>query len=212
MGKHETINSVIGILGLIVASITAYHQFMPESDQLELEVSSILTSVPLKQYYNFEDGISDEKLKISGPFFWKITAYNSLDRTVTIKDIDTKLFSDNGGFITYSDMNLGIFNRKLDPLSLPLSINANEAKVILVGLKVPIVNEASCFSSENTRSDIERCYYEKGYDLFGNTVTKNSPNSFSWDSFTKAPVFLSTIRTGDNSKIYNELSFYPFAN
>ncbi|MDV6254332.1 hypothetical protein [Vibrio sp. EA2] len=92
--KHETVNSIIGVLGLLIASITAYHQFVPPSDQLDIEVVSVPSTQPLNEYIEFQDGLSEEVRKLSGPFFWEFTAYNSLDRTVTIKELETKLLSD----------------------------------------------------------------------------------------------------------------------
>ncbi|WP_299022788.1 hypothetical protein [uncultured Photobacterium sp.] len=210
MIKHETVNSVIGVLGLMIALVTAYHQFVPEGDKIDIDVSPIPTSVPLKQHFDFQDGISDEVFKISGPFFWEFTAYNSLDRTVTIKDIDTKLFSGAGSLIDYSNITVGTFDRELKPLSLPLLIGSHEAKVILIGLNVPIISEDSCFSSQSSMSSVQRCYFEKGYDLFGNSVSTIQGGAVSWDELPKSPVFLSTVKTGDNSEFHRKLSFYSF--
>ncbi len=210
MIKHETVNSIIGVLGLVIASITAFHQFVPPNDNLDIEVVPVPSNKTLNQYMDFQDGQSDDVLKISGPFFWKFTAYNSLDRTVTIKEIETKLLSDTGGLIYYSDLAVGTFDRDLKPLSLPISIEAREAKVIMLALNIPIKNQESCVVSQSTIREVERCYYSHGRDLFGNEVILLSDGVVQWGDIPKSPSFLSTLITGDNSEFHKTLSYYPF--
>ncbi|EOY4517370.1 hypothetical protein ABMY01_22415 [Vibrio vulnificus] len=208
--KHETVNSIIGVLGLVIASVTAYHQFVPPSDNLEIEVTSVPSNEKLNEYIEFQDGLSDEVRKLSGPFFWKFTAYNDLDRTVTIKEIDTKLLSDIGGLIDYSDLSIGTFDRNLAPLHLPLSINAHEAKVIILALNIPIKYQEHCTISNSTVQDLERCYYGYGHDLFGNPVERLTTGVVQWKGLPKSPSFISTVKTGDGSELRKTLSYFPF--
>ncbi|EGR2558865.1 hypothetical protein DX887_24070 [Vibrio alginolyticus] len=208
--KHETINSIIGILGLGIASVTAYHQFVPPSDTLEIEVTPVPSNQPLKELVQFQDGLTDEVRKLSGPFFWKFTAYNSLDRTVTIKEIHTKLLSDVGGLIDYGDLSVGTFDRDLAPLHLPVSIDAHEAKVIFLALNIPVKYQEQCEISNSTVNDLEKCYYQYGHDLFGNKVESLATGIVRWEGIPKSPSFISTVKTGDNSELRKTLNYFPF--
>ena len=211
MIKHESVNSVIAVLGLLIAIVTAYYQFVPKSDNLNIEVSTIPSNLPLIQHFDFQDGLSDKVFKISGPFFWKFTIYNNLNRTTTIKKINTKLLSGAGGLIDYSNLTVGTFDRELQPLPLPISIGANEPLVIIVGLNVPILSEESCFTQQSTLNEVQRCYFEKGYDLFGNPVHSIDGGAVKWEGLPKSPIFISRVITGDNTEFNKTLSYYPFA-
>ena len=208
--KHETVNSIIGVLGLLIASITAYHQFVPPSDQLDIEVVSVPSTQPLNEYVEFQDGLSEEVRKLSGPFFWEFTVYNSLDRTVTIKELETKLLTDIGSLIDYSDLSIGTFDRNLVPLQLPLSINAHEAQVIVLALNIPVKYQEHCKISGSTVQELEQCYYQYGHDLFGNEIERLAYGAVQWKGLPKSPSFISTITTGDNSQLSKTLSFFSF--
>lgn len=224
MKLHESINTAIAVLGFAIASVTAWKQFGPNPDSLDIEVSSpIANDLSFQRVTGYIDTVRAVDREVAGPVFWEITAYNSLDRTVTIKDIETYLLSEGGGYISYSDLELGVFDRKLKPLELPLTISARSAQVLVIGLNIPIVKdkskESNCYGEFTTLKSYEKCRYKSGFDMFGNPVnysefgSGDNPKhySVSWEQGNDSPRFITMLRTGDNSKLHYRLQYYPFA-
>lgn len=220
--SHENINTLIASIGLLIGLVTAWHQFGPSPDELEIEVTDRFEfSIPFESLRPFPKLNDEPERTIAGPVFWKAVLYNKLDRPLSIKELKTFMISEAGGLSQYSDMQLGVFDIDKKPIHFPISIESRNAKAIFIGLNIPVLKdqpeEKSCFKPNLSRRDVEVCYFSKGVDLFGNTVDYTEyPNpggepfiSVRWPDGTTSPSFVSVIRTGDNSEFSARFQYYP---
>ena len=108
--SHENFNTLIASVGLLIAVFTAWHQFRPAPDKLDIEVTGrVDLGVPLTKGNPFPDLDGKKNKYLAGPIFWRAVLYNNLDRAVSVLDIDTFMSDASGGLIQYSSMLVGTF-------------------------------------------------------------------------------------------------------
>lgn len=91
--KHETLNSIIALLGLGLAAVTAWQQFGPKSDSLSVVNEG---RVDLGRMLDIAsngniDPLTGESLPVLGPITWKIRVHNLSPHTVAIVSFDAFL-------------------------------------------------------------------------------------------------------------------------
>lgn len=219
--KRETINSIIALLGLGLAAVTAWYQFGPKSDVItlvsegRLEVGKQLEIAP----FGGVDPASKEIRPVAGPVTWKIRVQNLTDRTVSLVSFKVFLLGDDDSPITYSAMGevLSPYDASLPVQSLPVNIPANESRAYLVSLFVPFQGDKDphekCDDVANSLRGLERCFLEKGRDMFGNRVELLNPGSelfhAMWTDSFNGPRFAVVLETADGSTFNTQLSFLP---
>jgi len=226
--KHETINSigviaglVLGIVSLSLTGVTAWHQFAPKKDSItvategRVNVGARLEVEPFGGI-NPETGESQPLL---GPVTWKIRVHNTSDRSVSLVDFRGFLLTADDARIMYSAMRerLSPIDPSLPVQSLPENIPANESRAYLVSLFVPfsveVSDENKCTDLEVDLRELERCYFRKGRDLFGNQVqyTETGGDTFIaiMKGAFKGPRFAILIETADGTQFSTQLSFLP---
>lgn len=222
--KHETFNSIIAILGLSVAAITAWHQFVPVSDRVELTSEGRINlgrnlevnPVGLGALYG------GKPMSAAGPVTWKVRVYNASDRPVSIVSFSIFLLSEDDRKIQYSAMRerLSPYDSSLAEQMLPDKIGAREAKAYLISLSMPFERDQGgdpkCEDEVTRLRDLERCFFLKGRDLFGNPVTvtrydsdPSGPISVRWDQGNASPRFSAVFETADGSEFETRLSYFP---
>lgn len=222
--KHETFNSVLGALGLCVAVVTAWYQFAPAADDIELVSEG---RVNLGRELEFQPvglgaAFGGSPMSVAGPVSWKIRVYNASDRAVSVVGFSIYLLREDDGKIQYSAMHerLSPFDASLKEQILPVGVASREAKAFLVSLSMPFRRDQSadgkCEEQTNQLRELERCFFLKGRDLFGNpvTVTKyddepDGPMSVSWDLGNEGPRFSVVFETADGSRFETRLSYFP---
>lgn len=223
--KHETFNSILGALGLSLAAITAWYQFAPVSDKIDLVSEG---RVNLGHSIEYQPaGLSvfffgDAPMLVGGPVSWKIRAFNSTDRPISVVGYSVYLLNEDDRRIQASALKgrLSPFDASLTEQILPDSIASREAKAYLVSLSLPFTRDQSvenkCEDQTNQLRDLERCFFLKGRDLFGNpvNVTKYSPEpdapiSVSWRHKFKGPRFTIVLETADGSQFEAKFSYFP---
>lgn len=220
--SRENINTVIASLGLLIGLITAWHQFGPSPDELDIEVTGrVNLSTTFDEIRLFPSFNNSAPKILAGPIFWRTVVYNKLDRPLTIREMETFMLSEHGGIIEYSDMELGFFDMEKNPINFPITIDSRNVKAIIIGLNIPVTKEKPsenpCFKPNSALRDVEVCYFSKGEDLFGNAVDYSEyPNpggkpvvSASWSDGISSPNFLSVVRTGDNTEFSARFQYYP---
>ncbi|MCG8038445.1 MAG: hypothetical protein JAZ19_15550 [Candidatus Thiodiazotropha taylori] len=79
--SHENINTLIASIGLLIALVTAWHQFGPAPDELDIEVTGKFEfSTPFESLRPFPKINGGPERIIAGPVFWEAVLYNKLDR------------------------------------------------------------------------------------------------------------------------------------
>nr|WP_321239282.1 hypothetical protein [uncultured Tolumonas sp.] len=213
--KHETFNTFISLLSLTVACITAWFQFAPQEDSLDVNIQNIdidKYAFTLVENFQLPKDVPHPIFpqdRLAGPAFWAMTIYNKIDRTITVKDIHTYLNTQNGGIAWYSNMNVHLYDRNLKNLMLPISIKAHEAESIIISLNIPVSNDFAeqCFFTKSFKS-IQDCYFHKGIDLFGNKVSQNEYGITTWKQVNLTPRFTANITTGENNEFSKKFSFF----
>jgi hypothetical protein len=222
--KHETFNSIIAALGLSLAAITAWHQFVPGSDDIEL-VSEGRVNLGQKLEINPTGSFDPDTgmpVPTAGPVTWKVRVYNAADRPVSIVSYSLFLISKAGGRVQYSGMNdmLAPYDAPLTTQVLPDNISARVSKAYLISLSIPFVSDLGdgprCEEQAVQLRVLERCLFLKGRDLFANPVTvtqygsdPSGPISVSWDRGNEGPLFAAVFETADGSEFVVHLPYFP---
>jgi len=222
--KHETFNSLLGAIGLCVALVTAWYQFAPTSDSIEIVSEGRVNLGRDLEYQPVGLGAAFDgvPMSVAGPVSWKIRVYNASDRPVSVVAFSVFLLSEDDEGIQYSAMHerLSPFDASLSEQYLPVGVAPREAKAFLVSLAMPFSRDqsadGSCENQTTRLRELERCFFLKGRDLFGNpvTVTKyddepEGPMSVSWDQDNKGPRFSVVFETADGSQFETRLSYFP---
>lgn len=222
--KHETVNSIVAGLGLVLATFTAWAQFSPKADELQI-ISEGRTETG-NRIETTEFGSINPATELPaptiGPTTWRVRIHNQTDRSVSVVNWDFFLLSSEDKRIMYSAA-----REKLDPvdvslssLNLPINIPAHQTNAYLISAFIPFdrnvfEEEVDCFASKPTLHEAEKCVWHSQKDLFGNEITilngDPSPHNMNvrWDDRPKAPKFLVEFETADGSKFPVVLSFYP---
>lgn len=222
--KHETANSIIAGLGLAVASVTAWFQFAPTSDQLQVvSENRVEFGAPIEVTTGGTiDTATGTPQPVLGPVTWRIRVHNATDRVVSIVDWRMFLISSDGGLMQYSSMRgtLSDIDPSLRPITLPVNIAAHETNAYFVSAFIPfdrdVLEHSGCFEPLRARRETERCVYSSGSDLFGNSVSVTTyesapPDAFtvSWESQDRTPRFYVELETADGSEFPVVLSYFP---
>lgn len=223
--KHATVNTIVGVLGLLIATITAISQFWPEADKLQVVIENRAHTGERVEFDGF--GLLrpyEEKLSPSfGPVSWKLRIFNSTDRVISVVRYRIFQLSEDGSRIGSNS-----FNERLVPIDasireqkFPLNIEAREANGYLLSLMVPYVKETdgerSCSIDVSTIRQFENCFFARGRDLFGNPVNAQFDNSepprrvsVQWSGSTFSPRFLIEFETASGALFNTQFAYYPF--
>jgi len=221
--KRENINTIIAILGLILAVYSNYKQFKPETDKLELAINTGVidsSELELKKDSYVPKELYGDDTRLAGPVSITLELSNNMNRPVTVKKIEVELIKD-GTAINYSDMFNPLDKKTLDNLYSPTTIAEHNVKKIELRINIPIhYNDklSSCFMSikpnalkTDPYSDVRFCYYKNGVDLLGNKVQLKQFEGGGYMVESSKRISLNyrvTAVTGDNSKIVSLATFY----
>ena len=222
--KHETINSILGGLGLLVASVTAWFQFAPTDDELQIvSEDRVELGAPLQIANGGAiDPETGQPQPVLGPITWKIRVHNETDQVVSIVDWRMFLIVRGDGVAQYSSMQpiLSEIDPSLAPLALPVNIPAHETSAYFISAFIPFdrdaLEQSGCFDPMPRLEEAERCVFSTGEDLFGNSVSVTRyesapPEAFSvsWGSQERTPRFYVELETADGSEFSVILSYFP---
>jgi len=86
--KRENINTIIAILGLILAVYSNYKQFKPETDKLELAINTGVidsSELELKKDSYVPKELYGDDTRLAGPVSITLELSNNMNRPVTVK-------------------------------------------------------------------------------------------------------------------------------
>jgi hypothetical protein len=229
--SHTNLNTFIAVLGLTLASVTAWYQFRSQPDKLTATSEGRVNFGQLAKINSFGNPLlsSDRPNQLVGPVYWKVFIYNELDRPISLVKIEAFLQSDSGGRIQYTGLrdSMVYAENPQRNLNLPINLGPREGRAIYVGLNIPVESEATdkgtCIRGGVRVRDIERCLFRRGRDLFGNKVTAiltidpakkdsdpaTTPISVKWNGIPDEPTYLVVVRTADGSVFSTELKYFP---
>ncbi len=223
--KHAIINTILATMGIAIAATTAWFQFAPASDQLQL-ASEGLVNIDQTIKVTPSPGlslISPTSNAVLGPVIWKLRVYNASDRTVSVVGYEVFLLTNEDHRAYYSEMReqLVTFDALLNNQLLPDNIAPRSSKAYIVSMHIPFeLDENSttdCVGKKSKLTDIQRCFFKKGRDLFGNPVETLYSSSDAkeealtgWQVDFNGPRFLVIMETADGSKFKTVLSYFPF--
>lgn len=220
--KHATVNSIVGSLLLLVAAITAWFQFSPTSDRLQVvSEGRVLSGMPLRVAAGkVPDPQTGTLHPVLGPISWKVRVHNETDRVVSIVDWRMFLIFGDEGLAQYSSMKptLSGVDPSLTPLSLPINIPARETTAYLVSAFIPFdrdaLEQSACFDPLPQIQEAERCVYSTGKDIFGNPISIKRYDSaiegaysVHWVNQERTPRFLIELDTADGSQFSANLYY-----
>lgn len=223
--KHETINSIVGVLGLFIASVTAVSQFWPEAERLQVVVEGRTeTGRPISV-----SGIGllrggDEKVSpLFGPVSWKIRLFNETERNLSVVGYRIFQLAEDGAKISSNAFKdeISQFDLSLAEQPFPFSMGGYAASAVVISFMVPFKKEnqdaEKCAERHQSIEHIERCFLKQGRDLFGNQVEVIQydtavPDMFSvkWSGATYSPKFLVEFETASGAVFSAPISYYPF--
>ena len=219
--KHEYFNSIVALLGLTVATVTAIFQFWPNADALQIVTESrvdVGKKVEITKFGapNLNTGGTDP---VFGPVTWKIRVYNPLDQGVSL--VGYKFFQlDENNQKIYSSAfadRLSPVGVSLNVLDLPDNIGARETKAYFFSFMVPFKNNADCNSKNANIHEFEKCFWAEGVDFLGNSVESTFDQSAPpkliftrWLGREHNPRFSLELETADGSFFKTEITYYPF--
>ncbi|ELY4458097.1 hypothetical protein SMZ60_000559 [Cronobacter sakazakii] len=128
--KRENINTIIAMLGLILATYSNYKQFKPESDKLELTINTGeigSSELELNKDSSVPKALYGDDTRLAGPASIILELSNNMNRPVTIKKIEVELIKD-GTAINYSSMFNPLDKKTLDNLYSPTTIAEHSVK------------------------------------------------------------------------------------
>ncbi|TCC06806.1 hypothetical protein E0L21_12515 [Kosakonia quasisacchari] len=216
--KHENFNTVIALLGLLLAAFSTYTQLKPEKDELDLVVTASLNpnaKFELKDNKYLPEGIFGANKKLAGPASIMLEVSNNMNRTVTIKKIKIELVKNDKGIIYYPQMINVSDKDTIDTLHTPVTIEGHSVIQRELSINIPVHYEeriSSCFSRPGlfvsepiSINNIEYCYFSHGIDFLGNKVQltqyEGGGTMFTKTSGGQSLTYKLTIKTGDNSEI-----------
>ncbi len=219
--KHETFNTIIAALGLLVATTTAMVQFWPSSDQIHVVSEGLVdvgsgVQIFQKATPNPTDGTLDSAV---GPSVWKIRITNTSNKSVAIVNYELMRLSDD----RLSKSNA--FKERLSPQdpslvlqTLPVNIAPWESKAFLFSLRLPIQVDrdtlVKCGNRNRSLRDLQNCVLSSGFDFFGNEVepylSDGQTMGAKWKKVKNRTDFIVNFITSDNSKFPVMLSYFPF--
>ena len=164
--KHETFNSIIAGLGLVLAAVTAWNQFSSKADELQV-VSEGRTETGNQIEIN-KFGILDSETgrpaPTIGPTSWRVRIHNETDRPVSIVNFEFFLLGPEYERIMYSEAKekLSSAEAGLPSIDLPINIPAHQTTAYVISAFIPFdrnvfEEEADCFDSEPTLHQAEEC-------------------------------------------------------
>ena len=215
MRLYDKFALTISVLSLSVSIFVAVKQFQPVQDNLIVEASlGFSNEKPLKELYR---GKSNKTMygnsNLAGPFVLEITLSNNLSRSVSVKNTSINIKEDNHWkvftpAITYEDTK---------SLSKIVKIEGNGVERVSYQVNLPIYINEKIQTCLNENEDnkvfnvaIEKCYYEKSIDIFGNKIRhlKHDGSRFviyqGEQTFPSVEIFLTT---GDGTRIKRTAKF-----
>lgn len=125
--KHETINSIVGVLGLFIASVTAVSQFWPEAERLQVVVEGRTeTGRPVVvSGFGLLRSVDEKTSPLFGPVSWKIRLFNNTERNLSVVGYQFFQLTEDGARISSNAFRDSIsqFDLSLAEQSFPFSID-----------------------------------------------------------------------------------------
>lgn len=215
--SHEAINTMIAAAALLLAGITAWFQFAPEADQLQVVTQQRVrsnsrirldrTPLPLPN--------TNEGTMTLGPVIWRVVLFNPTSHPVALTGIDLA-YAHPQGEIWSSYMLAGIQSEPEGrAVDFPVMLVSHEARALLIYAVIPAKTlsqpaEMSCRQRLETLQAFESCLFDQGRDIFGNRGTRIAAGAgFRWDEEPVAPIYMATIRTATGYVTRTPLTYYP---
>ena len=203
--KHETINSVVAVLSLLLSTTVFFVQFGPKSDALVVTNEG---EIRHHLYWNEEDSVviaTDSKKNkhvLGFPSKWKVRLYNPSSRAVSVtsfrvtaepfpgKPIEDKTKFDSAiesilrealevELPVYPALAAKINETWSDELS-PIRLQPQQAVDVVIAplhffYRYEDDEHENCILSTKTINDIKNCYAERGKNVYG-AAQKIHPN------------------------------------
>nr|WP_319570406.1 hypothetical protein [uncultured Draconibacterium sp.] len=211
----SSVSNIIALIALVLAIGSFLYTYI-ESKRNDMEVLNINS----KKTFFPEPAIILTPFNLL-PSYWECVLTNNSRQTISINNYDIKCLKDNETIISYSNMNLGLFDFDRTPISLPININAGESiKLYLeIGVQIHpepmnIINSNVDSTKQYTYNELKNILAKKGTDIFGNKVNAKFENgellmfSLENNNYNKDKYIL-TFESGRNNFYHSELNWYP---
>lgn len=224
--KHETVNSIVGVLGLVIATVTAVSQFWPETEKLKVVAERRIDTGRGVEFSGL--GVLDpSKMDFSptvGPVGWKIRLFNDSNQPISIVGYKLSQLSGNGSRVESSSFKdrLVFADTSQNEQSFPFSIAPHESVAKIILLMIPYQNETdnapSCVKEYSVVRQFEKCLFKKGRDLFGNKVdfigdyfSEDEGWGAVWSGVPQnGPRFEVSFETASGSFFRTDFSYYSY--
>lgn len=132
---HERINTALALVGLAIASVSAWYQFGPDPDELKIEVEGKVAvgNIETVRKWNFLESAG----VLIGPVAWKFVVYNPLDRPVSVVGIDV-FYIPKDSLVKYTDLLSGVtVSSTNSAMNFPVTLASREATAFNLSLNIP---------------------------------------------------------------------------
>lgn len=214
--SHEALNTLIAATALIVSAVTAWVQFAPESDRVEIISQERVRSHTPVKLDNTPIPLPNQTqgTVVVGPIFWRVVLFNPTGHPVPVTGIGLS-YGHPQGEIRFSKMLAGISTESDGrPAIFPVMLAPHEGKSLLIAAHVPVQGlvkgEELCARRLQTLQDFENCLFDRGRDLFGNKGTRLTRGTgFSWQTAPSSPEYVALITTAGGFEARKTLTYYP---
>ena len=209
MIKHETVNSLFSGLALLISGLAYYGQYLDNSDELSIVVKDasrdyIVNVIKDVRYYDDE---TDTDHPVVGPLLYRIQIFNPTNRNVTITDHEVFPLNGKGDPDFYFGYGGNLLNfDDFRPIPITVELPPGQARFFWLKINIPIISTESlrqeCLVGDEPLYDIEWCFLNNGYDIFGNKVQRDfvSPLYYHAQADKESgPSFELKITTGDGT-------------
>ena len=214
--KHESINSIGVIFGILLGAVGIYLQMAPKKIDLKFEAPELVRSDDLVEL-NYPSSRS-RGLNLFGPIFWKITITNNSERPASIIGAQAFLKTKETGKLGMTGIFGGFYDQNTTPVNIHVTIPALESEAYFIRGYLPVkLNQKAagqCLNQKLPVTPFMQCMIRQGYDIFGNEldVVSSENGSFvgaAWPMDQENPQLLVVFQSNDNKEFEVVASFLP---